>query len=95
MNEREKGGPMTDYMATAEEHEVYSCRIDNRGRRIRLIAGIFMAVITVLLGIGAVFSGSLVMGAIALGTLLLAGLMIGQAMAGKCVARAMGINTPF
>lgn len=91
-----KDKPMSsDYMASATEDEVYSCRIDGKGRGIRGFVGVIMLVLGGLAIAGGLSGGAGMLTLIGVVLLALAVVMFIQAVVGKCAARAMGINTPF
>ena len=90
-----KGDQMTNHMASATEGEMYSCQIDGRGRLVRALVGVVFLLITLVAGGAALSTGGVLLSVLAIISLVLTILMFGQAAAGKCVARAMGIDTPI
>ena len=73
-----------------------SCNIDSRGKRLRLILGLFNLVVGLVLTIlWALPSGGWVSWTICVVVVMLGGFQIFEARAGWCVVRAMGFRTPI
>lgn len=70
------------------------CNIDSRGKRVRLLNGLFLLVLGLLLAaLWAAKDGSFVAWMIVAFTFLLGGFCVFEARAGWCALRAMGIKT--